>query len=289
MKNFGLKELPKDNRDFRLGNITVLPALKDLPDKFVLETLSLKDQKESDFCSAMTTCLMSEVQEGVELEPSWSFAVSKDISGDKDQWGQDMRTAFKAHVQYGGLPKKDSPFSLENRAVGFLRDINNWPDLKDKALPQKKKAFFFVTGPYDHFDNIRASIFKFQNEKRLIALGVMWSWAITQYRLENDNLNGSGHMIACLGWDGDYLVLQNSYGPNAGQNGRHLLARNVVNNWVDKYGAGMFLDMPKEDALWYLDNGIKLEDNWVIQMVKIGLSFIKSIFSFIIKGSVKDI
>lgn len=40
----------------------------------------------------------------MELEPGYSFAASKEISGDPDSWGQNLRDACKAHIKYGGLP-----------------------------------------------------------------------------------------------------------------------------------------------------------------------------------------
>jgi len=39
-----------------------------------------------------------------------------------------------------------------------------------------------------------------------------------------------------------YLIIQNSYGKEAGENGRHYVSRKVVNYFVKRYGAMMFID-----------------------------------------------
>src|SRR3990167_7919152 len=99
-RNFGLKETPKDNRDFLLGSIFRLPKLEELPNEFIFDIQKIEDQLDSDFCSAFSSSYLSELQEDVDLEPSLSFAISKVISGDPAEWGQDIRSAMKSHVDF---------------------------------------------------------------------------------------------------------------------------------------------------------------------------------------------
>src|SRR3990167_6414527 len=135
----GLKELPKDNRDYKLGAIIPVkkfPKLKDFPNKFILETSDLKDQVE-DFCTGNTVALLIGTNEGFPCDENWSFAKSKELSGDPKEWGQDLRTAFHVGTKFGALPKNYSSFTSE-KGQEFLRDIKNWPQgLEFYASPQK--------------------------------------------------------------------------------------------------------------------------------------------------------
>jgi len=243
----GLVPLPKDKRDFRLSAIVELPDLKELPETFELEPVSIKNQYGSDFCTAMATCGMSELQEGVELEPSWSFAVSKMITGDVSVWGQNMRDAMKSHVKYGAIEKEWSPYSLENKDYIFLRYISNWPvELFEKAKKHKKRTFFKVDGQYDDFDNIRATIWLFRDRKRAVGIGLDWGWSLRTKIIETLSQKKVGHMVYAIGWkkikDMTYLVIQNSYGKGAGDNGKHYVSREVINKMVKKYGSYVFVD-----------------------------------------------
>lgn len=244
--NYGLRELPKDDRDFLLGSIIPLPKLSELPEYFVLQTLGVKSQGNSDFCTAFSLCTISEIQEGVELSPEWSFAMTKDIEGDHTTYGADLRTACKSHVQYGALEAKDSPYSLYNKGEDFLRNPEVWhTDLLKKAAKHKKKTYFKITGPHDAFDNIRASVFA---RKDGVAIGVMWGWPNKQMYIDEPAEQGGGHALPVIGWDGEYLVCQNSYGEDAGKHGFVYLHRRVINANVDRYGAFMLTDLPRDQV-----------------------------------------
>lgn len=143
----GLKELPRDERDFSLGAIYSLPKLDELPAEYVLPQTAPKSQGASDYCTAFATCTASEYQEDASLEPAFSFMLSKIISGDPDEWGQDLRVACASHVKFGALSKKDSPLSLENSSADVLRKIENWPDVQkylNSAAEQRKKAYVSI-------------------------------------------------------------------------------------------------------------------------------------------------
>lgn len=273
----GLRETPEDLRDLETGALLRLPKLSELPDRFSLDTLGVKDQKDTDFCTAFATCTVSEMQEGVELSPEYSFALSKALSGDPDEWGQDIRVALKAHTKVGAIKKKDAPFSLENEPDSFLRRIANWPGyLKEKAGEHRKKAFLKITGPYDHYDNIRATIWHFWmkfGEKRGIVSGIKWQWGIDEFLLKGTSNDGFGHCIPYIGWEllrnEEGLVVQNSAGKSAGILGRHLASRDTVNHFVSRYGAYMMIDLSPEEVQWYLENKLKLTDNWLFRLWKI--------------------
>jgi hypothetical protein len=265
----GLAPTPADERDFQLGALIDLPALSELPASFRFPTLGVKDQKDTDFCTAFASDLLHEIMTGVELCPEWGFAASKSLSGDTTGYGQDIRTALKRHVKLGALPKNLTPYSLETKDAGFLRDFANWPaGLTGPAAHQLEKSFLKITGPYDHYDNIRASIWQFRNEKRAVIFGMNWKWVLSQYLLNDGDKNGFGHAIAAIGWEEGGIVLQNSAGLRAGQSGCHLIDRASINFFVEVYNAYMLVGFSPDHVEYMLSNNIKIGDNWFIALLK---------------------
>lgn len=245
----GLQKLKKDSRDLKLGAIIQLPKLEELPSEFIIEPLSVKNQidylgNNTDACTAFATCGASELQEGIELCPEYTFALTK--IGNLKDWGANLRDACKTHIKYGALEVVESPYTYKNKTADVLRDINNWPDLKDLAIKHKKHSFVSISGNYDNFDNIKATLWYFRNEKRSVITGVNWIWNLSSVFLTKKSGNGFGHAIFVIGFKDNYLIIQNSYGKEAGENGRHYLHRDVVNKAVNNYGAFMFIDQESE-------------------------------------------
>lgn len=274
-KKGGLNPLPKDERDFQLGAYYSLPSLSELPESFSLGEADIKHQGDTDFCTAFASCGASELQEGVRLNPLWSFAKSKEISGDMEEWGQDLRTALKVHTKFGAV-------EMSEMEVDNPRDIKTYsPLLEEEAKKHKKKTYLSVSGKYDDFDNIRASIWKFRSENRAVVFGIQFGWPLSQIIMENPAENGFGHALFALGWkvinDIPYLEVVNSYGKDAGENGKHYFGRDVINKWTEQYGAFMFVDMPPEDMKRLLDANIKETDSIFTKILKELWYLIKSI------------
>lgn len=270
----GLKPKTKDERDLKLGAIFNLPKLSELPDHFVVGYPTVKDQGDTDFCTAFATCAVSELQEGVELSPEWLFAVAKEIENDIDSWGLELRTAMKAHVKKGCIEQSQAEFTLKDKPADFLKRIENWSvGLLDKALYHKKESYFAVTGPYDDFDNIRASMFKFKTSKNGVVTGLNWSpvWSIEDKVLDTVSDIGFGHCMAVIGFTKkkgkEYLLILNSASKKAHDNGVALISREVINKFVPLYGAFMFVDIPREKAEYYRDKGIVASENFLISKI----------------------
>jgi len=278
IKITGLLPTIKDSRNYQLGDIVQLPSLEELPDSFSLTPLSVKNQID-DFCTAAATVGMSELQEKVELSWRYSMALSKELSGNPNQWGQDLPTAMKTHQKLGALELTDSPLE-GNYDSNFLRDIDNWPvELKEKIANHRKEAYAEISGPYDAFDNIRASIWKFKDEERAVGLGLTWSWPLSIPLIDKVQSGGSGHMVYTIGWkDKDYLIIQNSYGIKNGDKGKFYIHRDVINHYFDIFSAFMFIDMKPEDVKELIENELKIEDNMLYKWLVIFKNFIRSIF-----------
>ena len=265
---YGLTETPIDDRDFALGAMYKLPSLDGIPRHFVLPFI-VRDQKDSDFCTAYVSTAVSYVQEDVELEPSYSFAISKNLQGDTESWGCDLRTAMKAHLN-GALPTDETDFNVNTKPTDFLRRIKNWPS-HPNARMYRKKSYFKITGQHDHFDNCRAILHKTQTP---IAMGIVFGYNLGDTVLHEIKDNGYGHALTIIGTtildNGENaLIILNSYGEKAGDKGIHYITRKVLNNAVERYGAYTFVDIKKEDAQFYLDNGIQTGDNWLIMLWKV--------------------
>lgn len=265
----GLRPTIRDKRNLKLGAIAKLAKLEDIPESFRFRTLGVKNQKNTDMCAAFAATLLSELQEDIELSPEWQFAAAAE---NPDEWGLELKQVLKSLVNKGSLPRNRAPFSLENKDADFLRRISNWPDLFSAALPQKKKSFWEVTGPYDHFDNIRAAMWTFKAEKRGVLSGLVWHWKLEDVVLDGVSSNGFGHAIAYIGFEKDHLVVQNSAGEAAGDRGLHYISRAAVNKYVEDYEAYMLLDISREEAERMLHHGIKVHDNAYVYAIKAFIS-----------------
>lgn len=268
IKTPGLLPTPHDQRDFKLGDITVLPALSELPSSFRLDGIEIKNQGNTDFCSQFMACGMSGLQEGVSLSPEWAFAVSKELSGDPDSFGQDLRVAMSVHTKYGAVEVTECPYSISNRDSSFLRYIKNYPALFPKAIKHLKQSYVKVTGPYDHYDNIRATIWKYREEKRTVGFGVRFGWDTEDVNLDTVPLDGGGHAMYFAGWKRGRMVAVQSYGTRAGDKGIQYMSRENVNKAVSEYGAYMFIDMTPEQIKYMIENGITDRDSFLIQLMK---------------------
>ena|SRR3990167_3941599 len=265
MMQGGLQKRKKDARDFQLGAFYTLPKPSELPQEYSLPPRPIAHQKESDFCTQFMACLMSSFQEHTELSPEFAFALSKELSGDPDAWGQDIRVALKVHTKIGALEKSQATLSLENVDAKILRYIQNWPEyngLKEKCAQHKKSGYFEVYARgLDAFDAIRGALWKFRDEERAVGIGVLFGWSLEDKLLNTVPGKGFGHAMTAVGF-GEYMGrdvirVQNSYGENVGDNGYHYFTREVINHFAEIYGLYMFADLPvdKETAIahsqWY--------------------------------------
>lgn len=271
MKKGGLQRLPEDKRDLQLGAFFMLPKLEELPDSFTFEPTLIGDQGEAledDFCSAYASCGASSLQENTPLYPAFSFALSKKLSGNVDDWGQDLRSAMKAHQKFGAVPTNIVDDGIAGMSMTDKRVMGNYP-LTYLAIASihKKKSYWKVRGQYDAYDDIRATIWKFREQQRAPVIGLTWSWPLEQYKLDTIS-GGFGHALYVIGWTPDGLIIVNSYGRNAGSNGTHLITREVINEYIPRYGAYVFVDMTPEDAIYAVEANIKEGENWIVQLFK---------------------
>lgn len=283
----GLQKLTEDKRDLSLGGIFGTPKLTGVPDvDFAVATpLVMKDQGDLDFCTGYAVTEVSEDQETVELSPAFQYAASAKIRGDWRSWGMDLRIAFQSAVETGSLEQSRVPTSFLTQTRDFLANWDNWPaESWELAEAHKKESFFKVDFHYDIFDNIRAAMWKFKQDKRTIGVGAEWrqSWILSPGGVIPDDYDqsqeGMGHAFKIFGQkviDGElHLCAQLSNGP-IGDHGIYYFKRATVNREFKDFGQFMFQDMPKDQAFFYQKNGIQVDDSPLKKAVKV----IKSILN----------
>lgn len=252
----GLKPLKKDERDFSLAGVFGQVDIKEVTsgDFMVAQPLKIRDQGDTDFCSAYAVIEVSEDQEGELLLPTYQFFKTKQISGDPESWGADLRDACKAPIKFGSLPLAGYE-EYADLPRSKVVDPATWPIEFDVVAAKRKKATYFkVDGKYDTFDNIRAAMWQHMDERRSIVVGACWrsSWVNVLGGVipEEYEEGGFGHAFKICGQkvvnNTLYLVAQLSNSPYIGDNGLFYFSRDVVNKEFTPYGQFMFKDVERE-------------------------------------------
>lgn len=255
----GLTRMEPDKRDFSDTAVFGVAPLTGLPKEYIVkEPLGVKHQHLSDFCTAFAGTAVSEDQENTELSPEWQFAQIKRIEGRFDTWGANLRHAGLSFVKYGSIPAIVAPpnFNVKEKDRDFLADHKNWSEyLYLTAKQWRKKSMFFVDGPYDTFDNIRAALWNHRHEECSIVSGANWQWHWTTAKngivLDRTGFDGVPHAFKIMGFKEiagvEYIIVLNSSGENVGYKGMFYFNREIVNREFT-FESIMFNDLPKEDA-----------------------------------------
>lgn len=283
--NPGLQELKEDDRDLVLGNVFGYISIKDVPDTdfIVSKPLKIKDQGDTDFCSAFAVTSVSEDQEGIELLPEYQFFSTKRITKEFEEWGADLRSAMKSAVKFGSVPTSTLP-QMAGRPRSFILNEANWPKNVDHlAKEYSKETYFKIEGKHDCFDNIRASLWQHRGEKSTIVTGAKWinDWVTVKNGIIREgNGDGFGHAFKLFGQkviDGEiFLVAQLSNGENIGDSGIFYFNREIANREFGKYGCFMFKDIDRETAEFYSKQPFTLDTPWYSKILLLIINLFKN-------------
>src|SRR3990167_8654340 len=122
----GLRPRTEDVRDFKVGQAFTLPKLSELPDEFEIPVPDewILDQGDTDTCAGHAAAVGSSLQEGVLLDPLFSWVMARNAKGmNDDEWGLELRDILRAHVKFGAIEKSDAPFTASD--TGW-RNITKW-------------------------------------------------------------------------------------------------------------------------------------------------------------------
>jgi len=275
----GLQPTPQDERDFSLGAIFSIPKLEDIDKTFSLIDLKVKDQKDSDFCTCYAGTYASEIQEGIELSPEWQFSKTKELSGNWQEWGANLRQMLKSLTKSGSRKQSDIPqeFIYNGNNRDIIANMENWPDdLKNGDLKLRKSSFFKISGPYDLFDNIRATLWdsKIKYEKsgnksdlKIIITGAIWkhAWTVAEGGIvpSQQFQGGFGHAFVLTGVkeiDNELFIEATlSNGVDIGDRGKFYFNRETINREL-LWGAYTLRDIEPELAK------ILIEKEWSVSM-----------------------
>lgn len=237
--------------------------LSKLPFKLDRDPGPVFDQQMTLRCTGYGNAAQAYFIHGFQGHPDWQAAkVGQKQGRSVDEYGGDPNACMKSMRDDGFLPATASPLRLETHGPNGTSWRSFQPHLDDIARKHDTAVGFFkVDGPYDTFNNIKSVLFKAFDPvtKRGQAVDVFGRWMhpwtdapggvidpkpsfgaappkrslwhrILSYFFPNfgafDPDFAGYHRYIFYGWDGDYLLLKNSYGSS-----RHLyrMHRDVVN------------------------------------------------------------
>jgi len=266
-QKFGLLPKEEDKRDFTVGMFFDLPNVSQLYSDYELNVPSSWILSQvSDTCAGHASSLASSLQEGMRLDPKFTWVMAREMEGKQsNDFGISLRPMMAAHTKIGALELKDSPFEETDER---FRDITNWDvsELLKKSVYHKKGSYISLEriNGMDWYDTIRASI---QKTNCYVVLGVKWAYG-TEADISTWKDGGTGHAITAIGWkrNPERLIIVNSWGQNVGDKGKFYLSREIINKEVATYGAMIFVDETPEKLKEYITKGVKI-DSYQLQNI----------------------
>lgn len=269
---YGLKPHKNDPRDHSFKKTFGTSRLELPSDYSTNENAKILDQGDSMFCTAFASCAVAADEDGVNYSPEWFFAQEKHVEGGNIEEGVDLRTACKTAVKCGFLNQGSTYMSLQTNDPIFLANYLNWPYyIGNKAKANSRKAFFFVDGPYDTFDNIRSSMYQNKLQKMAVLAGSSWyeEWNESQAGVipETYSQIGGLHAFKIIGWTTlggkEYLTIQNSYGVQIGNKGYFYMSRAVANKELKE---GLYCFVPHDGAVETVGNWFDKFIYWITNL-----------------------
>lgn len=271
----------KDKNKIRSGQVITIP----------MREIMILNQEDLDFCTGFSSTTLDYYLHGVSFDPLYRFAKTKQIRGEYQVWGANLRDAMQAAVKFGSLPAVNAPFKRADKTRDFLANWNNYPKALDAiAVKFRDGSFFKVDGSGDAFDNIRSTLWINRQYRRGVNFGLFWrpEWGLAKNGVVEDSNylypEGQGHAVDLIGQkiiNGvPYIILQNSWGPDVGQHGLYYFPRSIINKEA-AVGFGMFTlsKLSGTRASRYTAYNISINDSFITKGFKILFGFFTNIFS----------
>lgn len=290
IKNQNLKRSSFDARDYSLFKSkkfgSVFDNLKAMPKEGLGRRPQwVKDQGDTNYCTAYGVSSASEYQEGIELSPEYQAAREGQLAGSPIVNGCDMRTALSSAVKFGALP---SPAPLrfpdtEGEHDGWIKPAlpQSFPSALDsQAEPHKKGSYYAVTfggrEDLDAFDSARVALWFGHPTNAVIIAGGFWfnefNYPQKSGLVGNPTKPITRHCYLIIAWkiiEGiEVIGIQSPQGKDHGDGGLIWLTREQFNYaWKNPLynGLCMYLFHDKEENLIPIGStyGLKNVIDWV--------------------------
>lgn len=242
--NKGLRLVAPDKRDFSFAGVFGQIDISQIPD-FNIEVRA-ENQENSDYCSSYAITSASEVQEGVQLDPIFQYAMTKKIEGNYLSWGASLGDACKSAVKYGSIELKDALFNLATPKE-IAANWNNYPkELVDKAKAHAKKTFFSAGTT---FEQVISAIYQSKNPA---ITGALWrnEWTRQAVIPKEYGDDGFGHAFVFTGkrvMNGVIELIATLSNGDIGDKGKFYFSKEIFEKECT-YGTYLFTDMPRSEA-----------------------------------------
>ena len=237
MQKHGFKKPKYDPRRFswkkKFGAARILPT----EDFLVFGPLEIKDQGQTNTCTACTVASVVEAQFGHIMDECFQYAASKAIEGRIDDGGVDPDIACKAVINYGALLKESSPFKMKETPILKLANIANYPqEIQIQAKTHREYSFYEVECT---FDGIRSAMIQSRESgfPTPIMVGTRWRFLWNSMSIIKGDSGAYGyHEFAIIGQKNIngvlYLVALNSYGKSFGDGGLCYFPKELVDKFM---------------------------------------------------------
>lgn len=291
-RRFGLVPLSCEdieaNRPYTVGALYrikgAIPHKRTLPLNIPNEWVF--NQGWTDLCAGCSSANASAVQEYLRIDPTFVWMLARQRAGMRvDQFGVNNRDMAMAHVKAGALPYGESPYTMEQRDI--VADPTKWDiaGLLKRSVYHKKGGAVWVA----NYDEARQAIERLDalyEKPHSVVFGLVWDYDMSARVLEDVKEKGEPHDVLMIDWDQDYAIILNSYGLSAGEMGRHRMHRRIFDRYAEMFGAFILVDETPEKLKWAIENGVKLDTNWLVNIYIAIANAIKDLLAEIKKKTV---
>lgn len=243
----GLKRDKKDKRDFNTEKLGWGFGYTPKNRRFVISTLSVKDQMMNNTCTQVSATVQKEIDEKCELSEESLTCFAK-LEGEISGNGFATLRGIQKVIQKWGIAEKALLDKPSNNWEIYSSSTNLTQEVRENAASHKSKSFWSVNNRNDRL--------KVLEEGRILHTGLDWysgfnmsggfssPWIIKGGR----GVVVGGHAVVIKGFDLDknVYIFQNSYGKSWGDNGDFY----VDMDYFDRYGYLPYaqLDIPVDTA-----------------------------------------
>jgi len=275
------------NSPYRVGALLQLtlsgvpPKYKpDYPANWILNQGEFEGN--NDECGGVSSSRVLSILNGYHVGPHFLWMMARMRAGDKtEDFGVSNRDLEGALRHVGALRFEKEPFTFKD-GRDKISNPANWGNLASyvvKAAEQATGGTTWVTKTnLDAFDTLRASIWalnKKYSKPHGAIFGLLWGWPMTDYFIDKVSDTGTGHDVAVIGWDGDYVIIMQSYGVSAGNSGEQKIHRTIFNKYAESFGCFIPIDATREQIDELIAKGGKLNEPFLSNIVRFFVSLLK--------------